>query len=224
MQSSYDPQLPVASTPAASVAPSTQPVIVGAVAAPAKRPGRFLVIRKAMRLLVRRWLYTMTLLFRWMRPFAGFAAVIALLLIAMSWMAVQLWWPSSAPAQDVRVAALEPAPSVKEFLQGQQSYNADLMWQAYSPDYQAAELQRGATKAMLQAQADNQRRVGLRYVRSEYIGGVKMEDGRSMYFYTIDLARDALRAKIPFIFTADPNGKIIEIDSPILRPQQSGAQ
>jgi hypothetical protein len=222
MQSSYDPQLPVASTPATSVAPATQSV-VGAVAAPAKRPGRFLVFRKAMRLLLRRWLYTMTLLFRWVRPFAGFAAVIVVLLIAMSWMAVQLWWPSSAPAQDVRVASLPPAPSVEDFLLGQQSFNADLMWQAYSPRYQAAALQRGATKDMLQMQADAQRQGGLRYVRSEYIGGVKMDDGRSMYFYTIDLAQDTARAKMPFIFTADPDGKIIEIDSPFLRPQ-SGAQ
>ncbi len=154
MQSSYDPQLPVASTSAAPAASPAQPATVIA-AAPARRPGRFLVLRKALRLLLRRWLYAMALLFRWVRPFAGFAAVIVVLLIALAGMAVSLWWPSSGPAQDMRVASLQPASAVVDFLQGQQSYNADLMWQAYSPDYQAAELERGATKAMLQAQADN---------------------------------------------------------------------
>jgi hypothetical protein len=217
MQSSYDPQLPIASTPAASVTPGTQSV-VGAVAAPAKRPGRFLVFRKAMRLLLRRWLYAMTLLFRWVRPFAAFAAVILVLLIAMSWMAVQLWWPSSAPAQDVRVAALPPVTSVEDFLLGQQSYNADLMWQAYSTRYQAASMQRGATKDVIQMQADAERQGGLRYVRSDYIGGVKLEGGGSMYFYTIDMALDSQRRKTPFIFTVDPDGKIVAVDPPFLPP------
>ncbi len=50
-----------------------------------------------------------------------------------------------------------------------------------------------------------------------------MDDGRSMYFYTVDLALEAQRAKFPFIFTADPQGKIIEIDSPFTR-QQGGNQ
>jgi hypothetical protein len=217
MQSSYDPQLPIASTPAPSVAPATQSV-VGAVAAPAKRPGRFLVFRKAMRLLLRRWLYAMTLLFRWVRPFAGFAAVIVVLLIAMSWMAVQLWWPSSAPAQDVRVAALPPSSSIQTYLQGQQSYNADLLWQAYSPALQATELQRGVDKSMMQAQADSERQSGLRYGHADYIGGVKLNNGHSMYFYTVDLTVDSQQFKAPFIFIADPKGAIVRVQPPFLPP------
>jgi hypothetical protein len=44
-----------------------------------------------------------------------------------------------------------------------------------------------------------------------------------MYFYTVDLALDTQRAKFPYVFTADPEGKILEIDSPFTR-QQSGNQ
>jgi hypothetical protein len=219
MEGSHEPQLPVVSPPAAQPALPIQPV---SAAPPARRPGRFLMFRRAIRLLFRRWLYAMAIVFRWIRPVAGFAAVIIALLGVIGWMAALLWWPSGGAPKDVRVAPLPPASAVETFLQGQQTYNAELMWQAYSPDYQAAQLQRGATKAVLQAQADSQRRRGLQYVHSDYIGGVKLDDGRSMYFYTVDLALESQHAKFPYIFTADPEGKIVDIDSPFTRQQSSG--
>ena len=193
------------------------------IAPPAKRPGRFLVFRRLIRLLFVRWLYAMTILFRWIRPVAGFVAAIVFLLGVIGWMAIQLWWPTGDGPRDARVAPLPPTSAIESFLQGQQTYNAELMWQAYSTDYQAAQLERGATKAVLQAQADSQRRRGLQYVRADYIGGVMLEDGRSMYFYTVDLALESQHGKFPYIFTADTEGKIVEIDSPFTR-QQNGAQ
>ena len=220
MEGSHDPQLPVVSAPAAlpaQLAPNP-------IAPPTRRPGRFLVLRRLTRLLFRRWLYAMTVLFRWMRPAIGYIAVIVALLGVIGWMAVQLWWPDGATPKDARVAPLPPTSAIETFLQGQQTYNAELMWQAYSPDYQAAQLERGATKAVLQAQADSQRRRGLQYTHADYIGGVKLEDGRSMYFYTVDLALESQHGKFPYIFTADTEGKIVEIDSPFTRQQQSGGQ
>jgi hypothetical protein len=216
MEGSPEPQYPVVNAPAALPA---QPA---AATPPAKRPGRFLVVRRLTRLLFRRWLYAMAILFRWMRPAIGYLAIILMLVGVIGWMATQLWWPAGEAPRDARVAALAPASAIESFLQGQQTYNADLMWQAYSTDYQAAQLERGATKAVLQAQADSQRRRGLQYVRADYIGGVKLEDGRSMYFYTVDLALQTQHGKFPYIFTADPEGKIVEIDSPFTRQQSSG--
>jgi hypothetical protein len=163
----------------------------------------------------------MSVLFRWMRPVIGYVAVIVALLGVIGWMATQLWWPAGNTPRDARVEALPPTSAIESFLQGQQTYNADLMWQAYSTDYQAAQLERGATKAVLQAQADNQRRRGLQYVSADYIGGVKLEDGRSMYFYIVDLAVQTQHGKFPYIFTADTEGKIVEIDSPFTRQQSS---
>ena len=220
MEGSHESQLPVVSTPA--VLPA-QPV-PNPIAPPAQRSGRFLVFRRLIRLLFRRWLYAMTVLFRLMRPVIGYVAVIVALLGVIGWMAIQLWWPAGDAPRDVRVAALAPTSAIESFLQGQQTYNAELMWQAYSADYQAAQLDRGATKAVLQAQADSQRRGGLQYVRADYIGGVKLEDGKSMYFYTVDLALASQHGKVPYIFTADPEGKILNIDSPFTRQQQSGGQ
>jgi len=221
MDGQHESQLPVVSAPPQLAAPVIQ-AEPASVASPPRRPGRFLVLRRAIRLMFRRWLYAMTLLFRWMRPVAGFVAVILVLLGVMGWMAAQLWLPSAGTQRDVRVAPLQPPGAVEAFLQGQQTYNAELMWEAYSPHYQAAQLQRGASKDMLQAQADSQRRRGLQYVHSDYIGGVKLDDGRSMYFYTVDLTLESQHATLPYIFTADPQGKIVEIDSPFTRQQANG--
>jgi hypothetical protein len=70
MEGSHETQLPVVDTPTTSLSSSIQSAPAPS-ASPARRPGRFLVFRRAMRLLFRRWLYVMTLLFRWMRPVAG---------------------------------------------------------------------------------------------------------------------------------------------------------
>jgi hypothetical protein len=216
MEGTPEPQYPVVN------APAPLPAQPPAITPPAMRPGRFLVFRRLIRLMFHRWLLAMTILFRWMRPAIGYVAVIVALIGVIGWMAAQLWWPAGEAPRDARVAPLPPTSAIEAFLQGQQTYNAELMWQAYSTDYQAAQLERGATKAVLQAQADGQRRRGLQYVRADYIGGVKLDDGRSMYFYTVDLALETQHGKFPYIFTADPEGKIVEIDSPFTRQQTSG--
>ena len=41
-------------------------------------------------------------------------------------------------------------------------------------------------------------------------GGVKLDDSRSMYFYTVDLARASDHGRFAFVFTADADGKIVE--------------
>ena len=218
MERPHDPQYPVVGAPAPSS--SIEPVSV-AITSPLRRPGRFLVFRRATRLLFRRWLYAMTLVFRWMRPFAGFIAIVVVLLGVVAWMATQLWWPASAPAQDMRVASLQPAPAIQTYLQGQQSHNADLIWQAYSPSFQATELQRGVTKVLLQAQADTERQNGWRYGRADYIGGIKLDSDHSMYFYTVDLTVNAQQFKTPFIFVADLKGELVQVQPPFLPSQKS---
>ena len=217
MAESHEPRPPFTGTPAAPPAAPIQSVH-SFITPPVERPGRWLVLRRTMRLLARRWLYVMTILFRWMRPFIGFVAAIAALLAVIVWMSVQLWWPADGP-QDVRVAALPPSPAVEHYIQGQQQYNAELMWDAYSTAYKVAQLQRGVDKTVLQARADTERGGGLQYVHYDYIGGVRVDDSHSMYFYTIDRALAAQHAKFPFVFTADAQGKILDIESPWIRQQ-----
>jgi hypothetical protein len=221
MEESREPQRPVANSLATPPIYPIQPTPYY-VPAPAQKASRWLRFRRTLRLMFRRLLYGTTIVGRVLRPFAGFIVIVLALLGVIGWMSYLLWAPKEPPPVFKRAESLPPAGAIEAFLQGQQNYDADLMWEAYSPDYQAAQLQRGASKAVLQAQADNQRRRGLQYVHSDYIGGVKLDDGRSMYFYTVDLALDSQHAKFPYIFTADPTGKIVEVDSPFTRPQSTG--
>jgi len=146
--------------------------------------------------------------------------VIVALLGVLGWMSYLLWGPkAAAPAFD-RAESLPPAPAVENFIKGQQSYDADMMWDAYSTDYQAAQLADGATKANLQAQANSQRTMGLKYTHYDYIGGVKTEDG-SLYFYSVDLSLQSQHARLHMIFRADNDGKIVGIDSPLNRINSS---
>jgi hypothetical protein len=146
-------------------------------------------------------------------------AIVALLGV-IGWMAYMLWAPQASAASFARAESLPPATAVENYIKGQQNYNAELMWDAYSTDYQAAQLANGATKANLQAQANSQRTMGLKYVHYDYIGGVKDDEG-SMYFYSVDLAMQNQHARLHMIFRADADGKIVGIDSPLTRMSNS---
>ncbi|HJZ48760.1 MAG TPA: hypothetical protein VKE41_16395 [Roseiflexaceae bacterium] len=185
-------------------------------APPPVKAGRWLRFRRMNRLLLRRLLYGMTLLGRALRPYAAFIVVILALLGVIGWMSYLLWAPKAAPVAFQRAESLPPAAAVETYIKGQQNFNADMMWDSYSTDYQANQLANGASKATLQAQASSQRSAGLQFVHYDYIGGVKLDTG-SMYFYSVDLSLQNQRARFPIIFKADHDGKIVGIDSPLTR-------
>jgi hypothetical protein len=215
MEESHEPQLPVVSAQAPPPVSPFQPAPINIVA-PVKRPGRWLVFRRTMRLLFRRWLYAMTIVFRTLRPFSGFVVVIVALLGVIGWMGVQLWWPTASVPNDVRVAALPPAPSVEHYIQGQQTFDANLMWEALSPKYQANQLEQGISKATLQAQVDKERSQGFQYSHYDYVGGIKLDNGGNMYFYAVDVALQSQHLKVPYTYIADTDGKIVYIMAPKL--------
>ncbi len=222
MEETREPQQPAA-TPLISppAYPAPQPPYYAP--APAAKAGFWTRFRRTIRLLLRRVLYRTTVVGRALRPYAGFIAVIVALLGVIGWMSYMLWAPKAAPAAFERAESLPPASAVETFIRGQQAFNAEMMWESYSTDYQASQLANGASKATLQAQADNQRRRGLKFVRADYIGGVKLDDGRSMYFYTMDLALSSQHGRFPFVFTADADGKIVDVDSPFTRAQSASS-
>lgn len=159
---------------------------------------------------------------RVLRPYAMFFFVVIALLGVIGWMGIQLWWPktTSTAVVDQRVAALPPASAVETYMKGRQSYNADMMWDSFSTEYQADQLENGASKSTMQAQANRERLIGLKYERYEYIGGVKLEDGSGMYFYALELSLQNQQAKLPIVFSADADGKIERI----ILPGQSQSQ
>lgn len=185
------------------------------VPAPAPKAGRFLRFRRMARLLARRSIYGTVLAGRALRPYAATLVTAVVLLGVIGWMAYMLWAPKAPAAAFARADSLPPVAAVESFIQGQQNFNADMMWDAFSTEFQASQLASGASKATLQSQADGQRTMGLKFVRYDYIGGVKELDGGTMYFYSVDLRLRNQQKRFPMIFRADADGKIIEIQSPI---------
>lgn len=191
---------------------------------PVARPGRWLRLRRTIRLLLRRLLYGAAVLGRALRPYAAFIFVIVALLGVIGWMSFMLWGPKESPPAFSRAESLPPTSAIESFIRGQQNFNADVMWEAFSSDYQAQQLASGASKATLQSRANSERSMGLKYVHYDYIGGIQANSG-SMYFYSVDLTLQNQRGRFPIVFIADADGKITEIDSPLTRlGQSSGGQ
>jgi hypothetical protein len=211
------PIAPLQPFPPGYNAPS--PYYVLPAPAPAK-PSGWVVFRRTLRLLLRRFIYGLVIVGRKLRPVAGYLIVIVALLGVIGWMAIQLWAPKPQPQADVRVAAIPPAPSVENYIKGQQTFNGDLMWSSYSSTYQAAQLQKGASKETLQANIESLRSSGVKIQQFDYIGGVTIDGGGGMYYYSIALEYQGQQIKLPLILTVDNDGKIARVISPLL-PDQS---
>jgi hypothetical protein len=179
--------------------------------------------RRLCRLMLRRLWYGGAVVGRVLRPYAGFVVVVIALLGVIGWMSYLLWGPKPGVPSFQRANAIPPAAPIETFMQGQQNFNADMMWDAYSTDYQAAQLANGASKATLQAMTTARQNQGFQYVHYDYIGGVPIDTG-SMYFYSVDLSVQNQHHYVPIIFTADADGKIVNISSPLYPPPADAKQ
>lgn len=99
--------------------------------------GRF---ARLMRLLLRRVLYNLVLLGRAVRPFALTLAVAFVLLSVIGWMGWQLWGPKPDGPTFTRADSIPPAPAVLNYLQGRKTFDADMMWDSFSVEYQTSRL------------------------------------------------------------------------------------
>lgn len=107
------------------------------------------------------------------------------------------------------------APEATEnYLKGNQSFNADLMWTALAPEAQERFRARGASAQELQRQMEASREQGTRLEEFSYIGGQNLTDGNSMHFYLVLTRGPQSRGDpqhIPYVFTLDRAGKISRI-------------
>ena len=188
-----------------------------AIADPVAPPayGRGTVFQRTLRLLLRRIVYMFVVVLRPLRRFALFAVVVAALLGVIGWLGFQLWAPRTAAIPDTRAALVAPAASVENYIKGQQTYNADLMWDSLSPASQANQMGNGASKATMQSMVDRKREIGLQFSRYAYVGGQEGEDF-TMFTYYVDVQQNQNRATFPMTFFVDKSGKVITIESPDL--------
>lgn len=136
----------------------------------------------------------------------GLVGVLSLLLV------VPPMLRSAAPAADARVSSIAPAPAVEDFLRGQQTYDADLMWESFSPELRESLEGRDITRDTLAERVESERLAGQRYRGFKYIGGVELDNRQAMYFYVVDIASPQQQGSISFVFTVGSDGKIVSVD------------
>lgn len=215
MEQQRDQQLrPPAAPPAGPYDPASQ---AGQYAAPPAAPPSSLEIASRVGyLLSRRVLYGLYGLWQLISPRLGWVVFTSFLLGMIGLLSALLVLPRlfvAAPTADSRAELLQPAPAVTDFLRGQQTYDADLMWESFSPEFQAALEQREITRDALANQAESERQAGQRYGAPEYIGGVDVDDSQQMFFYTVEIDSPVPERSGTFsmIFTVDNAGKIISV-------------
>lgn len=181
------------------------------------RPSRGNIFARTLRLLLRRLLYGLTLLGRALAPHKvaiGLALPLLALVIALSGYLVWERIGPSAPSF-TRAESIPPGSTVESYLNAQRKYDVDQMWDSFSPSLQASLLDQGRTKNTMRAQFQNQKLAGLSYLKSSYIGGVKLSKGGALYFYVVDvrLPQGAGNEQVPFTFTVDEEGKITGVST-----------
>lgn len=215
MEDTRDQQLNPAA-PAGPYQPTPQRGVYEQPAAAAPAPSALEVVDRLARLLLRRGVHLLYGLWRWVSPRLGWVLLTAFLLSVIGALSMALVLPRlvrGEPTGDLRAALIQPAPSVVDFLRGQQTYDADMMWEAFSPGLQAALEQREITREALAQQAESERQAGQRYRDAEYIGGVDLDGGQRMYFYAVDVDAPTPERSgtFSFIFTVDRDGKIVSV-------------
>jgi len=111
-----------------------------------------------------------------------------------------------------RGAEGEPA-STANYIRGQQTEDAQLVWDAYSERIRRELQRQGQGIEDVQQQLSAARQRGGRLVQAQYIGGYPIPNG-SMHFYVITRTsgRGGNVAYVPYTFTLDANGKIERIE------------
>ncbi len=188
------------------------------VATATPRVGAVGMLARLVRLLVRRLLRLTFIIGAALRPFAALLVVALTALGVIGWLAWQLWMPAPGTAAGfARAESIAPIVTVERYLDARRSFDADAMWDTFSTSFQTAQLNMGATKATLQAQADNERSMGVTYGRVNYIGGIPTQDGGTMYFYAVDITVQSQKLTVSLVFEADAQGKIENVSSPLNR-------
>jgi hypothetical protein len=106
------------------------------------------------------------------------------------------------------VQGLLPSPQAPvQFFKAQQSGDANTMWGLLSDTFK-----QGLSMQQLQAQlAQVQPKMGvIKHV--SYVGGAKEVDGNGIYLYLLTLDQGGQTSQVTYLFTLDPQGKIVKIE------------
>jgi hypothetical protein len=117
-----------------------------------------------------------------------------------------------------RATSQDEPSATAEYLRGQQSYDAKLIWESYSDRVIRDLERRGNSLEDTQRQLDRAKEVGRRIEQAQYIGGHPIPNG-SMHMYVVLQAPARAAgsergdvAYVPYVFTLDSQGKIERVE------------
>jgi|SRR5579884_38097 hypothetical protein len=103
--------------------------------------------------------------------------------------------------------------AAEDFLKGNQTYDASLIWNSFSDDNKKRYEALGGLQA-LQAQLNAAREAGSKLEQYTYIGKQDLPDGTSMQFYLVASRGPQSGGQVeyvPYVFTIDQSGKIARV-------------
>lgn len=107
-----------------------------------------------------------------------------------------------------------PPKSTENYLKGNQTYNAELMWSSLSDEALDRFRSRGGTQQDMQRQLEVARERGSKLEQINYVGGQSLPDGTSLQFYVVATRGPSSRPDleyVTYIFTLDRSGKISKV-------------
>jgi hypothetical protein len=171
-------------------------------------------VERITRLVLRRVAYGLVMAGRLIRPRLGWVLLTLFLVGVIGLETIALIAPLVvAKMVDNRPPAIPVSASVESFLQGQAHYDAEMMWESFSPQLQASLIDQGTSKDKLVAQVKRSRDGGQKYARFSYVGGIALQGDQKMYFYAVEVisGQASQSDTVSFVFTVDKSGKITSI-------------
>ncbi|HYU20889.1 MAG TPA: hypothetical protein VEQ11_19555 [Chloroflexota bacterium] len=150
-------------------------------------------------------------------PVRGLIMLIVLLAAAgvLAFQGFQQGAPSFSIGVPSLPRSISGAPTATEnYMRGNESYNAELMWSGLSDEALARYRSRGGSLQALQGQMDQAKQAGSQLDQITYIGGQSFPDGTSMHFYVVLARGPQSRGEteyVPYVFTLDRAGKISRV-------------
>jgi len=119
--------------------------------------------------------------------------------------------PGSGSAYNAQVA---PSAAAEDFIKGQTTFDASLMWGSFSSDFKQQLSTRGTSQQTLQQQLDQRKRAGAKVDQVQYGGGVQTSEGMRVFMYvlTMQAPNNQGSAETHYVLTVDPTDKIVNVE------------
>ena len=107
-----------------------------------------------------------------------------------------------------------PSPAAEDFIKGQTTFNAALMWQSFNDDFKQRLTSRGTNEQTLQQQLDQRKQAGAKVDQVYYAGGVQTPEGSRVFMYvlTMEAPNNQGTAEAHYVLTVDQNDKIANVE------------